>query len=81
MKITRRAAQRLGGDTTLAIEHDLRNVLTGRIEDVGALRLVASELGISVAYLHDVLHGRRPVSEGLAKRMGWERVVVFVKRS
>ena len=37
-------------------------------------RQVAASLGISPAYLCDVLHGKRELSEGLASRMGFEKM-------
>lgn len=63
----------------LVIEHDLLDQLTDWVRN-DSQRVVAGELGISVAYLNDVLHGRRSVSEALARRLGWERATVFVKR-
>lgn len=38
---------------------------------------LATKLGVSPTYLSDVLNGRRDISDGLAKRMGFERVVLF----
>lgn len=38
---------------------------------------VARELGISSSYLSDILNGKREVSEGLAKRVGFKRVIKY----
>lgn len=37
----------------------------------------AEKLGFTVQYISDVIYGRRPVSEKLAERMGYRRVVEF----
>ena len=44
-------------------------------------RQVARDLGISSGWLHDILHGRRPVPAEVARKMGFERKkqVVFVR--
>lgn len=43
-------------------------------------RAYAAELGISLAYLNDVLHGRRKVSENLADRLGLVKEVTYRER-
>ena len=40
---------------------------------------LADELGISPQYLSDVLKGRREISAQLASKLGYERVITFVK--
>lgn len=42
---------------------------------------LAARLGISPQYLCDVLKGRREISAELASRLGYERVVTFVRWS
>lgn len=74
-----RAQAKLGGNGMLAIEHDLLDQLTDRVLSSSQCK-VAAELGVSTSYLNDVLRGRRCVSDHLAMRIGWQRVVVFVKR-
>lgn len=59
-------------------EHDIRDFLTGMIE-AGSQKAVADRFGISTGYLGDVIHGRRGVSGEFAKKLGFERVVVFRK--
>ena len=74
-----RAYVQLSGAKIVA-EHDMRDTLTVMIDERGSQRAVAQELGVSQAYLGDVLHGRRGVSAKLAGKLGYERVVVFVRR-
>jgi transcriptional regulator with XRE-family HTH domain len=40
---------------------------------------VAKDLGISPQYLSDILKGRREISAEVARRLGFERVVTFVR--
>lgn len=40
---------------------------------------LADELGISPAFLGDILSGRRPISDRVLAAMGYERVVKFRK--
>lgn len=68
----------LGDSRMLAIEHDLLDQITDRVLD-SSQRQVAAELGISTAWLNDVLRGRRSISDHLAERLGWKRVVMFIR--
>ncbi|WP_167346267.1 helix-turn-helix transcriptional regulator [Sphingopyxis macrogoltabida] len=40
-------------------------------------RDIAHRLGITPSYLSDVLNGRRDISDGLAARLGFERITTF----
>lgn len=55
----------------------LRGVLNGMINEAGTQRAFADEIGISTAYLSDILAGHRPVA-ALAERLGYRPVTVFV---
>lgn len=44
-------------------------------------REVAEQLGVSRAFLNDVVHGRRNMTEGLATAMGFTRIVTYKKAS
>jgi hypothetical protein len=48
----------------------LLKVLRRRV-DIGSLRSVARELEFSAPYIHDILNGRRQMSEELALRLGF----------
>lgn len=75
---TERAAEALAGE--VATEHDMLDAIAAMIETSGTKRGAAARLGISTPFLMDVMIGRRPISAGLAKKMGWERLTLFVRR-
>jgi len=60
--------------------HTFLDLLTALVEK-SSQRQVARDLGISSGWLHDILHGRRPVPAEVARKMGFERKkqVVFVR--
>ena len=47
-----------------------------RVTALSSLRKVANEIGISAAYLSDVLRGNRGVTNTLASRFGFDRKVI-----
>lgn len=51
------------------------------IAQAGSQRELAIRLGVSAAYLGDVLHGKREPGSKLLKALGLERVVVYRKVS
>ena len=51
--------------------------LAAVIQRAGSQRAAARSLGVSAAYLNDVLRGRRAVSARLARALGLERVTVY----
>lgn len=51
--------------------------LKAGIRKAGTQRAFAQELGISLAYLNDVLHERRPVSANLARKLGLIRETIY----
>jgi hypothetical protein len=60
--------------TTGDVLADLRH----RVEDRGAQKELADDLGISAAYMNDIVHERRDISREFAEKLGYRRVVVFV---
>lgn len=40
---------------------------------------LADHLGISSAYMSDILAGIRPVSDGVARRLGYRRIVKYTR--
>lgn len=42
-------------------------------------KTVAEQLGISPQYLSDILRGRREITGEVASKLGFERVVTFVR--
>jgi predicted transcriptional regulator len=63
-----------GRVTNKQIVQMLRNVVRMKSQ-----REVADDLGLSPAFVCDVLKGRREVTERLAKKMGYRKVVEFEK--
>lgn len=61
--------------TDLALEE-----LRERIKTAGSQAAAAHELGISPSQLSDVLNGRREISDGMLKKMGFDKVVIHVKK-
>lgn len=72
------ATRAIPASTAIAVEHDLRDQLTGMV--LGSSQTaVAAQLGITVQYLNDILHGKRGISNRIAQVLGWRELVVFVK--
>lgn len=61
-------------------EHDLMDDLTEMVESLGGQGSAAKWLGVSAIYLHQILHGTRPITAGIAKRLGYRVERVFVWR-
>lgn len=61
----------------LSVE-DVKNRIWARTEG-SSLRKVAKELGVSAAYLSDVMRGNRNISHKLAERLGFKMKVVVIK--
>lgn len=62
----------------MKFERDLIATLKAASEKTSQKR-VADQLGISEGYLSDVLKRRRDVSLSLGRKLGYEKVAVFVK--
>jgi plasmid maintenance system antidote protein VapI len=43
-------------------------------------KAVAEQLGVSTAYVNDILHGRREISLYVGRKLGFEKVTVFLAR-
>jgi len=52
-------------------------VLKKYVDFKGTQKLAASMLGITPQYLCDILQGRREVSENVAAKLGYDRVVSY----
>ena len=55
-------------------------LVEGLRQEVAAstFKLVAARVGISLPFLHDVVHGRRQVSEALGRKLGYRREMRWV---
>ena len=49
------------------------------VEKWGSQRKVADQLGISAAFLSDIINGNRPVSNQVAQKLGYKKVVKYAK--
>ena len=47
------------------------------VKEKGSQVAAAKELNISPAYLADILNGNRSISESVAQKLGYRRVVVY----
>lgn len=61
-------------------EADLLKELTDMTAKRGGLTETAKRLEISIQYLSDVVYGRRRISQTLAERLGYVRVVEYERR-
>lgn len=51
------------------------------IAEAGSQQAAAKQLGVSGAYVTDLLRGRREFSAAMAARLGYERIVTFQRKS
>lgn len=54
---------------------EVRTILRAKIEQAGSLRQAAKQLGITAAYLCDIIHGRRAPGPRIAQALGFRREV------
>jgi len=58
---------------------ELLNHLKKLVEEAGTQKELASRLGVSLAYLNDVMLGRKEPGKKLLAALGVERVVIYKK--
>ena len=79
MDFSSRASRELGKKSRIVVEADLLDHLTDGINQSSQTEM-SDALGYSsISTLNGVLHGRRGISAGLARKMGWERKIIFVR--
>lgn len=66
-------------NATAVSQDDLLLQITAMVKRWGSQRNVAARLDITEQYLSDIRLGRREISEKVAEKLGYERVVQFVK--
>lgn len=54
---------------------EVRTVLRAKIRKAGSMRKAAKQLGITAAYLCDIMHGRRDPGPRVAKALRYRREV------
>jgi plasmid maintenance system antidote protein VapI len=60
-------------------EEELLKILAQMVDKWGSQRAVADQLKISAAFMSDILAGNRPVSDTVARRLGYAKVIKFRK--
>ena len=63
----------------MAHKQTLIPFILAQVEAHGSQRAYALHLGVSQAYLSDVINGRRHISEEMAAKLGFTKVTVFEK--
>jgi len=58
-------------------QHAMVTLLKTECQKCGSQKAFAKQHGYSPAFINDVLHGRREVSENLARILGYQRIVSF----
>lgn len=62
------------------ISHDKAlDLIRKIILEGGSQYKAAAFLDISPAYLHDILNGQRSISEQVAKKLGYKRVLMYAE--
>lgn len=54
------------------------DVLREAVRVTGSQKAAASHLKVSPQYLSDVLRGRREISRELARKLGYQRIVIYM---
>lgn len=52
-------------------------IIQQMVRDRGSKVAVAKELDISPGYMADILSGRKAISDAVARKLGYRRVVMF----
>lgn len=54
-----------------------RELLLAMVSQKGSQRKVALDLQISPSYLNEILDGEKPISNEVAKKLGYSKVVMY----
>jgi hypothetical protein len=60
-------------------QEELLQVINEMVSTWGSQKAVADHLEISNAYMSDILAGNRPVSDAVARKLGYKRIVKYTK--
>jgi transcriptional regulator with XRE-family HTH domain len=60
-------------------EKQVRGLLRAEYRRAGTMRALAERAGVTVAYVHDALKGRRAPGPAFLKLLGLEKVVRYIK--
>lgn len=50
------------------------------VSELGSQKAAAKRLGFTPSFINDVLQGRREMTESLAAKLGYKRVVTYVSK-
>ena len=67
-------------NATAVSQSELLEQITRLVERWGSQNNVAARLDITPQYLSDIRSGRREISEKVARKLGYERVIQFVPK-
>jgi hypothetical protein len=59
------------------MENPVLEKIKEMVETAGSQAQIAEELEISPSYLHDILKGKREISNAIAIKVGYERIIVY----
>jgi plasmid maintenance system antidote protein VapI len=62
-------------------EEEILEIIKQMVDKWGSQRAVADQLDISAAYMSDILKGNRDVSDTIARRLGYSRIIRFRKEN
>jgi len=65
-------------DKTITEEQAVE-LIRAMVDREGSQSKVAAELRVSPSFISDILAGSRKVSDNIAKRLGYSKVIVYVK--
>lgn len=54
--------------------------LRKRVDAAGSQTAAANQLGVSLSQLNEILNGRRDVSKSILQKIGFDKVVIHVKK-
>lgn len=63
---------------TMLTETEMLVLITGAVSKYGSQKALADAMDISPAYLNDILHGRRAISDEVAAFFGRKLVKLYV---
>jgi plasmid maintenance system antidote protein VapI len=58
---------------------EMLKIIKAKVDELGSQKKVAEYLEVSSAYLNDILSEKRAVSDAVAQKLGYRRVVKFRK--
>ena len=58
-------------------QDELKDIIEKMVTQWGSQRKVSDHLGISAAFLSDIINGNRPISNKVAQKLGYSKVVKY----